>query len=155
MSVKYDYSRGNEPRERRYSSNSAIRGPPSRKPTASYGIDPVTGQPDTGMGSPSQLANIDWQQILSHSENKPSGAFPRKTPSRKPTASYGVDPISGQAEHDHRYPILENQPIGTEVSSSVTDPGAKLTAERPTPDRTESKFTISDLHIPGEYPKAV
>jgi len=169
MSVKHDYSREHEPRDRSYSGTSARRGPPSRKPTASYGYDPVTGQPDTGMGSPSQqLANIDWAHVIAVSENKhatPAAAsptLPRKTPSRKPTSSYGIDPVTGHPEHGHHhhlddshhpYPISENQPIRTEVSSSVTDPGSQSTAERPGTIRTESKSTISDLHVPGEYPK--
>jgi len=163
MSVKHDYSREHEPRDRSYSGASARRGPPSRKPTASYGCDPVTGQPDTGMGSPSQqLANIDWAHVIAASENKhatPAAASSRKTPSRKPTSSYGIDSVTGHLEHyhlddsHHPHPISENQPIRTEVSSSVADPGSQITAEGPGTIRTESKSTISDLHIPGKYPE--
>jgi len=164
MSAKHDYSREHEPRDRRYSGTSAHRGPPSRKPTASYGYDPVTGQPDTGMGSPSQqLANIDWAHVLAASENKhaapaatTSPTHSRKTPSRKPTASYGIDPVMGHPEHGHHhhpYPISENQPVRTEVSSSAADPGSQLTAEGPGIIRTESGVTMTNLRISCEYPK--
>ncbi|KAH8151611.1 uncharacterized protein LAJ45_04233 [Morchella importuna] len=52
MSVRHDYT-DHEALAKSQSSANRRRGPPSRKPTASYGIDPTTGLPDTGMGGPS------------------------------------------------------------------------------------------------------
>jgi hypothetical protein len=113
MSVRHDYSE-NETLVRNQST-ATRRGPPSRKPTASYGIDPITGLPDTGMGSPAgTLSNIDWNNVIAANENKPnSPTFSRRPPSRKPTASYGIDPITGHHEYPVEPSISENQPART------------------------------------------
>jgi hypothetical protein len=113
MSVRHDYTE-NEALARNQSA-ATRRGPPSRKPTASYGIDPITGLPDTGMGSSAgNLSNIDWNNVIAANENKPSSpTFTRKPPSRKPTAGYGIDPITGHHEYPVEPSISENQPTRT------------------------------------------
>lgn len=152
MSVRHDYTE-NEALARSQSAATRRRGPPSRKPTASYGIDPITGQPDPGMGaSAGSFSNIDWSNVIAANENKPSSSvFTRKTPSRKPTASYGIDPVTGL----HEYPVEHGHHSGVvvgEPSISENQP-TKALEGRPSYPRGDSKSTISGLHFPGEYPK--
>lgn len=151
MSVRQDYTE-HETLARSQITATRHRGPPSRKPTASYGIDPVTGLPDTGMGSPGNLSNIDWSNVIAANENKPSSpTFARRPPSRKPTASYGIDPITGH----HEYPVEHAHHSGVVVGEpSISENQPTRTLEgRPSSPRGASATTISGLHFPGEYPK--
>lgn len=153
MSVRHDYTE-HEALARSQSAATRRRGPPSRKPTASYGIDPVTGLPDTGMGSSAgSLSNIDWGNVIAANENKPSSpTFTRRPPSRKPTASYGIDPITGH----HEYPVEHGQHSGVVVGgpSISEDQPTRAVEGRPSSPRSDSKSTISGLHFPGQYPKS-
>lgn len=150
MSVRHDYHENEAPMK--VQSAATRRGPPSRKPTASYGIDPITGLPDTGMGSAGSLTNIDWSNVIAANENKSSSpAFTRKPPSRKPTASYGIDPVTGiheyPVEHGHHSGVVVGEPSISENQPTKTLEG------RPSHPRGDSRGTISGLHFPGEYPK--
>lgn len=152
MSVRHDYTE-NETLIRNQSAATRRRGPPSRKPTASYGIDPTTGLPDTGMNSSDRnLSSIDWGNVIAANENKPNSPnFTRRPPSRKPTASYGIDPITGL----HEYPVEHGHHSGVVVGEpSISENQPTRTVEgRPSSPRGDSKSTISGLHFPGEYPK--
>ncbi|KAL7268486.1 phosphatidylinositol 4,5-bisphosphate-binding protein [Rhizina undulata] len=135
ISVKHNYSQDHEVPETGRPSATFRRGPPSRKPTASYGVDPITGQPDPAVNAAHQISNIDWTHVLAASDPRPrGGSFTRRPPSRKPTASYGIDPITGQPEFQSAVRTLED----------TTEPSHSLNATTP---------SASDLHVPGEYPK--
>lgn len=101
--------------------NSSVRKIPSRKPTASYGVDPVTGQPDSSVyssGTP-----VDWTQLIAENEAR-TRSLGRSPPSRKPTASYGYDPINE----------LPDQHAGLIGSSNAS-------------------ILTRDIRVPGDYPK--
>ncbi|RPA80739.1 hypothetical protein BJ508DRAFT_415212 [Ascobolus immersus RN42] len=78
-----------------------VRKPPSRKPTAQYGIDPVTGEVEKNAHGV-DLSKVDWSGLTSpvgekrrESISAEEREFVRKVPSRKPTAQYGFDPVLG------------------------------------------------------------
>lgn len=106
--------------------NSTARKTPSRKPTASYGVDPVTGQPDPSVYSSGTSGVVDWTQLIAENEarTRSSAAPGRHPPSRKPTASYGYDPITE----------LPDQHAGLIGSSSAS-------------------IVTRDIRVPGDYPK--
>jgi hypothetical protein len=117
MSIRHDYGTHEQALMNRR--NSSTRQVPSRKPTSSYGVDPVTGQPDPavyGSGIP-----VDWAQLIHENEARNRPSLGRGPPSRKPTASYGYDPITGAPDQ--------------QAGSLSTTASAR------------------DIHVPGDYPK--
>lgn len=123
MSIRHDYGTNEQALMNRR--NSSARKVPSRKPTSSYGVDPVTGQPDPaiyGSGIP-----VDWAQLIHENEARNRPLLGRGPPSRKPTASYGYDPITGAPD----------QQAGL-LSTTATGP---------------SNASARDIHVPGDYPK--
>ncbi|RVD84508.1 uncharacterized protein DFL_006257 [Arthrobotrys flagrans] len=161
--------------ERRDSTTSWARGTPSRKPTATYGLDPVTGQPDL---SASQHADATVRQGPASDNAQPNlAAYEAEAASG--VAGAGAYELYRAAQSAPGSSGQEAVPRGVS-SANVTNP-AKLTdaafvpseagaPQRPTksygdlqtPDgeplivptqRTNSNFTISDFHVPGGYPK--
>ncbi|KAK6360742.1 hypothetical protein TWF730_006867 [Orbilia blumenaviensis] len=159
--------------ERRDSAASWTRQTPSRKPTVTYGLDPITSQPDL---SASQHSDATVRQAPSDNTQLNLAAYEAEAASGVAGAgayelyrgSQSIPGSSGQ----------EAVPRGS--STEVTNP-AKLTdaafvpsetgtPQRPTKSygdlqtldgeqliiptqRTNSNFTISDFHVPGGYPK--
>jgi len=193
---------GAQTHESRYSTTSGTRKIPSREPTGTYGIEPVTGQPDPLVTQHAFMARQEppLTQRLSHgdgSENLQStltayeagaatggdsaGAYElyrSQQPSQSAPLGQEAIPRSGQTMN---YFGPGSQPAGSSNTmnpTSATDapfvPSAMAetgTSQKPTKSygelqqssdddvlipsahRTNSSFTISDLHIPGEYPK--
>lgn len=137
LSTRHDYTQTEQAILNRR--NSPTRGPPSRKPTASYGVDPTTGQPDPS-ALPERETPIEWAQLIHENENKArgSGAPFRGPPSRKPTASYGIDPINGNV--DQGAGLLGT----TGTSHQVT------LSEQPRP--SNASIATRDIRVPGDYP---
>ncbi|EPS43437.1 hypothetical protein H072_2576 [Dactylellina haptotyla CBS 200.50] len=163
--------------ERRDSTKSWTRNTPSRKPTATYGIDPVTGHPDP---SPIQSTGYTSRQE-EFSENTQSSLAAYEAGAATGVAGAGAYEIYRTAQASSETSRQEAVPRGV-TSVDVTNP-AKLTdapfipaqvegeaPQRPTKSygdlqalgreppitptqRTNSSFTISDFHVPGGYPK--
>lgn len=121
MSTRHDYGTNEALMDRR---NSSARQVPSRKPTSSYGVDPVTGQPDPSVYGSGGPGVVDWAQLIHENETPNRPLFGRGTPSRKPTASYGYDPITGAP--DQQGGLLNTGP---------------------------SNASTRDIHVPGGFPK--
>jgi len=84
------------------STSEFVRKKPVRKPTASYGVDPVTGELDPNATGVNELTEEDVKRLttetpeevqrrLSQSGGRPA---PPKRPVRKPTVSYGDEVTS-------------------------------------------------------------
>lgn len=179
LSQKHVIEALSEPADHRRDSGAYVRKVPSRKPTSSYGIDPITGQPDEG-ATGLDLAQVDWSQLI-EGHTGPAQIQPssqRKVPSRKPTASYGFDPVANTEATSGPVTGLVTAPIALddlEHPYDATDPGTNTTpmmffeqnnpamnhAQDPAfqemPDRPSLKdskqSTLQDIHVPGEYPK--
>ncbi|RPB29443.1 hypothetical protein L211DRAFT_832150 [Terfezia boudieri ATCC MYA-4762] len=121
MSTRHDYGTNEQAFMNRR--NSSTRKVPSRKPTSSYGVDPVTGQPDPAVYGSDAPGVVDWTQLLHENEARHRSSLGRGPPSRKPTASYGYDPITG-----------------------VPDQQAGLLKSGP------SNASTRDIRVPGDYP---
>ncbi|KAF8461050.1 hypothetical protein BDZ91DRAFT_737780 [Kalaharituber pfeilii] len=131
LSSRHDYHQNEQALMNRR--NSSVRKPPSRKPTASYGVDPVTGQPDPSV-FPDANRPIDWSQLIHENEARTRSSH-RGPPSRKPTASYGYDPITGvpdqgatMVDQAHQAPLSEHKPSNASIATR-------------------------DIRVPGDYPK--
>lgn len=131
MSVRHDYDYNHDAINARR--NSVHRGPPSRKPTASYGVDPVTGLVDpAAFPDASGPPTIDWSQVIHDNGALRRGSVAsRGPPSRKPTASYGYDPITGAPDNAVFSGHGEQDPVRPSNASILT----------------------RDIRVPGDYPK--
>jgi len=139
MSPRHDYSQNeNALRNRR---NSSTRKPPSRKPTSSYGVDPITGQPDPSVYSPGSAGVVDWTQLIHENDSRPRILAGKKPPSRKPTASYGYDPVTG----------LPDQQTGLLDTNTAGQPTGSLGEVTPRP--SNASILTRDIRVPGDYPK--
>ena len=126
MATRHDYGTNEQALMNRR--NSSARKAPSRKPTSSYGVDPVTGQPDPAVYGSGTSGIVDWTQLIQENELRRGSLIGRAPPSRKPTASYGYDPITGAPDHAT---TLADQPPRSSNASTLT----------------------RDIHVPGDYPK--
>lgn len=131
MSVRHEYDYNHEAINARR--NSVHRGPPSRKPTASYGVDPVTGLIDpAAFPDASGPPTIDWSQVIHDNGALRRGSIAsRGPPSRKPTASYGYDPITGAPDSGMSTSLGESDPVRPSNASILT----------------------RDIRVPGDYPR--
>lgn len=138
MSVRHDYGTHEALVDRK---NSSTRKVPSRKPTSSYGVDPVTGQPDPSVYGSDGPGVVDWTQLIHENEARTRSLSGRGPPSRKPTASYGYDPITGAPD----------QQAGLVDTTVAGQPVATLADCSPRPSNVS--ILTRDIHVPGEYPK--
>lgn len=139
MSVRHDYSQNEQALMNRR--NSSTRQIPSRKPTASYGVDPVTGQPDPAVYESGTPGVVDWTQLIHDNEARTRNPSGRGPPSRKPTASYGYDPITGAP--DQQVELLDTTTAGGPTGALADGP------LRP----SNASVLTRDIRVPGDYPR--
>ncbi|KAK6345104.1 hypothetical protein TWF718_007035 [Orbilia javanica] len=163
--------------ERRDSTTSWARGTPSRKPTAIYGLDPVTGQLDPsanqpvdakvhqGPASDNAQPNLAAYEAEAASGGAGAGAYELYRTSQPTPGSSGREAVPRGASSPSTN--VTNPAKLTDAAFVPSEPG---TPQRPTKSygdlqaldqepliiptqRTNSNFTISDFHVPGGYPK--
>ncbi|KAF3918387.1 hypothetical protein ABW20_dc0102100 [Dactylellina cionopaga] len=164
--------------ERRDSTTSWTRQTPSRKPTATYGIDPTTGQPDpsaiqnTGITNRQGQFSENTQSSLAAYEAEAAtgvagaGAYELYRPSRSPPSGDEQEAVPrGVVSANITNPAnLTDAPfVPSHVDAGTPQKPTKSYGELhatsgepliiPTTQRTNSSFTISDFHVPGGYPK--
>ncbi|KAF3920731.1 hypothetical protein AA313_de0207434 [Arthrobotrys entomopaga] len=160
---------------RRDSKASWTRQTPSRKPTATYGIDPITGQPDSSTtqnrdlaGNPETTESTDLNLAAYEAEAATgvagAGAYELYRASQTPPTANGQDSVPRGAASVTTNPAkLTDLPfVPSPVEGGAPQKPTKsygdlqsLGREPPiTPtQRTNSNFTISDFPVPGGYPK--
>ncbi|KAK6359592.1 hypothetical protein TWF696_000742 [Orbilia brochopaga] len=174
-------SQNDRPPERRDSTTSFTRKTPSRKPTATYGFDPITGQPDASTSQPADVAN----RREYFPETTQSGFAAYEAAAASGAAGAGAyelyrasqalpDSASGQGLVPRGAALTEaSTPVSLSDAPFVPSPvGESSGPARPTKSygelqngdaagpsiapaqRTNSSFTISDLRVPGGYPKS-
>ncbi|KAF3168448.1 hypothetical protein TWF225_011768 [Orbilia oligospora] len=161
--------------ERRDSMTAWARETPSRRPTATYGLDPITGQPDL---SASQHIDAAARQGSASDNTQPNlaiyeagaalgvagaGAYELYRTSQPTSGSSGQEAVPRGASST-------NVTNPAKLTDTVFVPSETGTPQRPTKSygdlqtldgepqiiptqRTNSNFTISDFHVPGGYPK--
>lgn len=142
----------------RRDSGAFVRKVPSRQPTASYGIDPVTGETDpnaTGVN----LEQMDWSQLSNDQSDHVvrSASFTRKPPSRKPTASYGFE-LAGT---EPSYPDVSEQALQVNpddvqlffAEEQHVVGGGEDHARPALQESYPSQSTLQNMKVPGTYPK--
>ncbi|KAK6505243.1 hypothetical protein TWF481_007158 [Arthrobotrys musiformis] len=159
---------------RRDSATSRARETPSRKPTATYGLDPVTGQPDLstsqhtdakarqGPALDNAQPNLAAYEAEAASGSAGAGAYELYRESQFTQGSSGQEAVPRVSSADVTNPA--------KLTDAAFVPSETGTPQRPTKSygdlqtldgeplivptqRTNSNFTISDFHVPGGYPK--
>ncbi|KAJ6260410.1 hypothetical protein Dda_4636 [Drechslerella dactyloides] len=164
---------------RRDSSTSFTRKTPSRRPTATYGVDPITGLPDASSSQPADagrrreeftettqsglaayeasaangIAGAGAYELYRPSQASPDSASGQEAVPRL----IGTEATSGASLSDAPYvpsPIGESSGPAKPTKSYGELRNGEASGPTIAPaQRTNSNFTISDLHVPGGYPK--
>lgn len=124
---------------------------PQPVPPADVSIQPITAAHTSNINSTSQPLppNVAWATTSNSSVIDSSQIH---SDDITPTSSSTVDPFSISSGLS---PVLEQSSSLVTGNSKREDPGAPIKAlARPGLESHASVTTISDLHIPGEFPKA-
>ncbi|KAK6543187.1 hypothetical protein TWF694_007096 [Orbilia ellipsospora] len=160
--------------ERRDSTTSWTRQTPSRKPTVTYGVDPITGQSGLSIGenrdftgNPELVETTDSSLAAYEAEAASGvagvGAYELYRASHTPPTANGQDSVPrGVASVANPARLTDSPFVPSPVEGGTPQKPTKsygdlqpLGREPPIipTQRTNSNFTISDFHVPGGYPK--